>query len=78
MGWGAGAGKKEVLDPASGNLVQLGDAPAPFKGKLVLIDLSGWAHIGSKRNSKQARLFATLEPRPQPVRYVTAICDRDM
>ena len=23
MGWGAGAGTKEVLDPASGNLVQL-------------------------------------------------------
>ena len=53
MGWGGGSGKKEVLYPAAGELVTLGDAPAPFVGKTVLIDTSGWAHVGSKRGSKQ-------------------------
>ena len=45
--------KEEVLDPAAGELVTLGDAPGPFVGKTVLIDTSGWAHVGSKRGSKQ-------------------------
>ena len=53
MGWGSGSGKKEVLDPAAGELVTLGDAPGPFVDKTVLIDFSGWAHIGAKRGSKQ-------------------------
>ena len=47
MGWGSGSGKKEVLDPAAGELMTLGDTQAPFVGKTVLIDLSGWAHVGS-------------------------------
>eukprot|EP00966_Prymnesium_polylepis_P311127 7187921-Prymnesium_polylepis.1 len=66
MGCAAGAGKKEVLDPASGDLVQLGDAPGPSVGKTVLIDLSGWAHIGAKRNSRQVRLRCCFEPRTSP------------
>jgi hypothetical protein len=41
MGWGDGSGKKEILNPAGGDLVTLGDSPGPFVGKTVLIDLSG-------------------------------------
>ena len=54
MGWGSGSVKKEILDPAAGDLVTLGDAPGPFVDKTVLIDLSGWAHIGSKRGRVEA------------------------
>ena len=52
MGWGSGNGKKEVLNHAA-DLVELGDAPSAMKGKIVLVDVSGWAHIASKRHAMQ-------------------------
>jgi hypothetical protein len=67
MGWGSGSGKKEVLDPAGGELVVLGDAPGPFVGKTVLVDLSGWAHIAisaqSEDQGRRVRTACGLEPR---------------
>ena len=59
MGWSPGKGKAEVLNAAT-DLVQLGDAPGPMRGKTMLIDVSGWGHIASKRGAKQASIMFSL------------------
>ena len=59
MGWSPGKGKAEVLNAAT-DLVQLGDAPGPMRGKTMLIDVSGWGHIASKRGAKQASIISLV------------------
>ena len=52
MGWGNGDGKKEVLDPAGGDVIFCGsDGEHPFRNKLVFIDVSGLAHKASKKDA---------------------------
>ena len=52
MGWGNGSGKREVLDPAGGEVIVCGsDGEHAFKGKLVFIDVSGLAHKASKKDA---------------------------
>lgn len=62
MGWGIGSAKKEILDPAAGDLVRVSATPRLRSStKRSLIDLSGWAHIGSKARS-EARSRSTPQP----------------
>ena len=54
MGWGAGTAKKEVLNPASGEVVICGNSDEhPFHGKFVLIDVSGLGHKASKHGAAE-------------------------
>jgi hypothetical protein len=54
MGWGAGTAKKEVLNPAAGEVVICGNSDEhPFHGKFVLIDVSGLGHKASKHGAAE-------------------------
>ena len=54
MGWGAGTAKKEVLNPAAGEVVICGNSNEhPFHGKFVLIDVSGLGHKASKHGAAE-------------------------
>ena len=68
MGWGNGAGKREVLDPAGGGLRSCDSDGSPFEGKDVLIDVSGVAHKASKRGCKSVVLHGTSDEQQEYVR----------
>lgn len=52
MGWGSGAGKREVLDPAAGPPTSISAGYNPFDGRYVLIDVSGLAHKAAKKQPR--------------------------
>ena len=47
IGWGSGAAKREILDPAAGAVGSITTGYNPFEGRHVLIDISGLAHIAA-------------------------------
>ena len=50
MGWGSGKGKAEVLVPAAEVAIANNDDPHAFADKIVLIDVSGIAHMEKQPN----------------------------
>ena len=72
MGWGSGKGKAEVLVPAAEVAIANNDDPhafvASFADKIVLIDVSGIAHMASK---KQPHLVVREGMSTQQQEYVT-------
>ena len=77
MGWGSGVGKKEVLNPASGDVVICGNSDEhPFHGKLVLIDVSGLGHKASKQGiDTRHTIFATqpMHRHMQPLALLSVV-----
>ena len=49
IGWGSGAAKREILDPAAGAVGSITTVHGynPYEGRHVLIDISGLAHIAA-------------------------------
>ena len=69
MGWGTGVGKKEVLNPAAGDVVICGNSDEhPFHGKLVLIDVSGLGHRASKHGAAEVVRMGTSAQQQDYVR----------
>jgi exonuclease-1 len=69
MGWGSGKGKAEILNVAAGDVIVCGaDGDHPFNGKVVLIDVSGLAHKGAKRNAAAVTRDGVSEQQLQYVR----------
>ena len=74
MGWGSGAALKEVLKPATGDVVHIDAGYNPFAGRKVLIDISGLAHKASKKQARQVALEGTSQRQQQYVlRHLEAL-----
>ena len=68
MGWGSGDAKKAILNPASGGLRSCADGSSPFRGKDVLIDISGLAHKAAKRDATEVAQHGTSAEQQQYLR----------
>ena len=69
MGWGSGNGKGEVINPAAGDPTICGSSDEhPFKGKLVLVDVSGLGHKASKHGAAEVVRHGTSDQQQEYVR----------